>query len=81
MLGAMILESDDGLVSGSVGTGFTDEQRKAYFNRSIIGMIATIVYNCRIKDKNRPNVDSLFLPRSIELREGKTETNSSEQIK
>lgn len=81
MLGAMLLESDDGKVCVSVGTGFSDEQRKAYFDRSIVGKIATIVYNSRIKDKNRPNVDSLFLPRFIELREDKTETNSSEQIK
>lgn len=81
MLGALVLESDDGKVRVSVGTGFSAEQRKSLFNTSVVGRIATVVYNCRIKDKNRSGVDSLFLPRFVELREDKNETNRSDEIK
>ena len=81
MLGAMVLESDDGKVRVSVGTGFTDDQRKKFFDRNLVGKIVTVVYNSRIKDKNREDVDSLFLPRFVEIREDKDVTNTSEEIK
>ena len=81
MLGALVLESDDGKIHVSVGTGFDDNQRKTLLTNEIVGRIATVVYNCRIKDKNRIGVDSLFLPRFVELRSDKSETNRSEDIK
>ena len=81
MLGAMVLESDDGKVRVSVGTGFTDDQRKKFFDRNLVGKIVTVVYNSRIKDKNREDVDSLFLPRFVEIREDKDVTNTSEEIR
>ena len=81
MMGALVLESDDKMVRVSVGTGFTDEQRKEYFTDSLLDKVVTVTYNMRIKDKNRMGVDSLFLPRFIEIREDKNVTNTDKEIK
>ena len=81
MLGALVCESDDHKVQVKVGTGYTDEMRSEFIKQDLIGKIVTITYNARIKDKNRPDVDSLFLPRFVEFREDKDVTNTSEEIK
>ena len=81
MLGALICQSSDGKVEVSIGSGFTDEQRKEFTEEATIDKIVEILYNERISDKSRPGVDSLFLPRFVELREDKTEANSSKEIK
>lgn len=81
MLGALVCESDDHKVQVKVGTGYTDEMRSEFIKQDLIGKIVTITYNARIKDKNRPDVDSLFLPRFVEFREDKDTTNTSEEIK
>ena len=81
MLGALICETDDHKVQFKVGTGFTEQQRIDLNTDDIIGKIITVRYNGRIKDKNRPDVDSLFLPRFIEVRYDKDVTNSSEDVK
>ena len=77
LLGALICETDDGLIQTKVGTGFSDEQRKLYTKDFVIGKIVELEYNMRIESKREDKVDSLFLPRFIELREDKDTTNSS----
>ena len=78
MLGAIICESADGVIKVSVGSGFTDEQRKTYGNE-IIDKIAAIKYNMRIK--NKAGEESLFLPIVLEIRFDKEVADSSKDIK
>jgi DNA ligase-1 len=77
MLGALILESSDGVIKVRAGSGFSDEQRKQ--GKEVIGKIAAIKYNMRIK--NKAGEESLFLPIVLEIRDDKTEADSSEDIK
>lgn len=78
MLGAIICESDDGIVKVSVGSGFNDEQRKTLGNE-IIGKVVAVKYNARIR--NKQGEESLFLPIFLELREDKTVADCSKTIK
>lgn len=78
MLGAIQCESEDGVIKVSVGSGFTDDQRKN-LGEEIVGKIAAIKYNMRIKNKN--GVESLFLPIVLEIREDKTVADNSGDIK
>ena len=80
MLGALVCQSSDGKVEVSIGSGFSDEQRKQYTREATVGRIIEIIYNERITSRDRES-DSLFLPRFVELREDKTEANSSKEIK
>ena len=78
-LGALVCESEDGVIQVNVGSGYSDEQRDA-FDKSVIGKIVTVKYNARIKDKGE-NAERLFLPIFIELREDKDEADISAKIK
>lgn len=78
-LGALVCESSDGLIQVNVGSGYTDEQRDEY-TKAVIGKIITVKYNARIKDRGE-NVERLFLPIFIEMREDKNEADSSGKIK
>jgi ATP-dependent DNA ligase len=78
MLGALIGKSRDGQVITAVGTGFSDELRK--MGREVVGKIMAVKYNARIKDKNS-DIDALFLPVFLEIREDKTEADSESNIK
>jgi len=78
-LGALVCESEDGKIRVNVGSGYTDDQRDSY-SKKVIGKIATVKYNARIKDKGG-NVESLFLPVFIELREDKDIADTSIRIK
>lgn len=69
LLGALYLESVDGLIQVSVGTGFTDEMRNTIKKKDVIGKIITVKYNAEITDKNGKK--SLFLPVFVEIREDK----------
>ena len=82
-LGALICRSSDGKVEVSVGSGFTDEERETLTEDVVIDKVITVLYNERIKSKakDRADVDSLFLPRFVELREDKNVANSSKEIK
>lgn len=79
MLGALVLESSDRKVRVSVGTGFTDQERKELTPKNCIGKIVSVGYNERITDKTK-DYDSLFLPRFIEIREDKSVANSENEI-
>ena len=76
-LGAIKCESADGVIKVSVGSGFTDADRE--MGEEIIGKIAAIKYNMRIK--NKAGEESLFLPIVLEIREDKTEADASGDIK
>lgn len=77
MLGALQCCSEDGIIKVSVGSGFTDEDRK-FITRDIIGDIITVKYNSRIVDVN--GNESLFLPIFVEIREDKSVANCAEDI-
>jgi ATP-dependent DNA ligase len=79
-LGALVCESEDNLIRVNVGSGFSDEQRDLFTKDYVIGKIATIKYNARIKDK-AGNVESLFLPTFVELREDKNIADIELEIK
>jgi ATP-dependent DNA ligase len=78
-LGALVCESEDGVIQVNVGSGYTDEQRDAY-DKSVIGKIVTVKYNARIKERG-DGKERLFLPVFIELREDKNIADSSIKIK
>jgi len=68
-IGSLIVESADGKVQTSVGTGLSDEQRSLDFEE-FCSKIVSIKYNALISDK-KTNIKSLFLPVFIEVREDK----------
>ena len=73
MLGAILCESADGILKVDVGSGFSDAQRQSFKNE-IIGKVAAVKYNMRIK--NKQGEESLFLPILIEIRDDKTVADS-----
>jgi hypothetical protein len=79
MLGAVHAQSADGVISTSIGSGFTDEQRKSLLKEKLLGKIIAVKYNARIK--NKQGGDSLFLPIVLEIREDKFEADHSKDIK
>lgn len=76
MLGAIVCESEDGIVKVNVGSGFNDDQRTTI---DYIGKIVAVKYNARIT--NKQGEESLFLPIFVEVREDKDIADSSEDIK
>lgn len=79
LIGAIICESDDGLLSVSVGSGFSDEQRSTLSSKDLVGRIVTVRYNEVITDVN--GLYSLFLPRLVEIREDKESADTLQTIK
>lgn len=79
MLGAIVCESSDGIVKVSVGSGFSDLQRKNYWAENLIDRIVAIKYNSRIT--NKQGETSLFLPVFIELRDDKDVADTNKVIK
>lgn len=79
MLGAVLLESSDSVIKVRAGSGFSDDQRKTLWGENIVDKIAAIKYNMRIK--NKVGEESLFLPIVLEIRDDKTEADSSKDIK
>ena len=82
MVGSLEMASSDRLVETNI-SGFSDDLRQWITDniKDLIGTIAAVTYNERIKSRDRPNVDSLFLPRFAEFRTDKTVANSSKEIK
>lgn len=76
-VGAYLCESSDGIVKVDVGSGMKDDQRG--IDNSVIGKIVAVKYNARIK--NKQGEESLFLPIFLEIREDKTNADSSKDIK
>lgn len=78
MIGNLLLESSDGVITVSCGSGLNDEDRKRDPN-DFIGKIIEIQYNERVED-DKGN-QSLFLPIFKFLREDKSIANSSKDLK
>lgn len=78
MLGCLQCESEDGLISVSVGSGFDDKQR-ATIKDDIVGSIVTVRFNEVIESKTT-KIHSLFLPRLVEIRSDKDVADSSSTI-
>jgi DNA ligase-1 len=83
-MGSLVCASSDRMLEVSI-SGFSDELRDEITAniQEWMGRIVTVLYNERIasKDKSRQGVDSLFLPRFVELREDKEEADHSSKIK
>lgn len=79
MLGGFNIESSDGLISNNVGSGFSDAQRKEFWNEDVEGWIVTLDANDVIS-REGSTTESLFLPIFIERRLDKTEADSRERV-
>lgn len=80
LLGSVELESSDGKIKVSCGSGFTLKQRETLKEKDVVGKVIAVKYNARINSKNK-EADSLFLPIFIEIREDKSKADSSKSIK
>lgn len=78
-LGALVCESDDGIIKVKVGSGFNDQNRESIKKQDVIGKVVAVKYNARIRSKHE--VESLFLPIFVEIREDKDQADPSGSIK
>lgn len=76
LVGALLCESEDGIIKVDVGSGLSDEDRK---RDDYIGKIVAVMYNARIK--NKQGEESLFLPRLVEIREDKNFADNAKNIR
>ena len=79
LLGALVCESEDGIIKVNVGSGFSDEDRAKIKKQDVVGKVVAIKYNARIRSKHEG--ESLFLPIFVEIREDKDQADSSGVIK
>ena len=79
MLGALVCESEDGIIKVKVGSGFNDEDRKQIKKQDVLGKVVAVKYNARIRSKHQD--ESLFLPIYVEIRSDKDKADSSKDIK
>jgi ATP-dependent DNA ligase len=79
MLGALVCESEDGIIKVKVGSGFNDEDRKKIKKQDVLGKVVAVKYNARIRSKHED--ESLFLPIFVEIREDKDQADTSRTIK
>ena len=77
-IGALILESSDGIIKVSSGSGLTDDLRQKSPD-FFIGKIIEVEYN-EISEDKKTGQKSLFLPIYIDVREDKSEADSYETI-
>lgn len=79
-IGKLSIESQCGLVKCNVGIfkDFKDSVRDEWMTD--MPKIVTIRYNDRSKDKDRPGIESLFLPRVISVRLDKDTANTREEM-
>jgi DNA ligase-1 len=83
MMGNLVIQTSDGMLMSSVGTGFTDGDRQWFWTNkdSLIGKICTVRYNEIIKSRAASKPASLFLPVFVELRTDKDVPNSIGELK
>ncbi|ULG01491.1 putative DNA ligase [Aeromonas phage phiA019] len=81
-IGAIFVESEDGVVKCKVGSGLTDAQRKKFFltQDEMIGKIVTVRGNDLVTNELKQNQCSIFLPRFVEVREDKNVADTFEKI-
>lgn len=81
-IGAIFVESEDGVVKCKVGSGLTDAQRKKFFltQDEMIGKIVTIKGNDLVTNELKQGQYSIFLPRFVEVRDDKTVADTFDKI-
>lgn len=81
-IGAIFVESEDGIVKCKVGSGLTDAQRKKFFltQDEMIGKIVTVKGNDLVTNELKQGQYSIFLPRFVEVREDKIVADRFEKI-
>lgn len=81
-IGAIFVESEDGVVKCKVGSGLTDVQRKKFFltQDGMIGKILTIKGNDLVTNELKQGQYSIFLPRFVEVRDDKTVADTFDKI-
>lgn len=81
-IGAIFVESEDGMVKCKVGSGLTDAQRKKFFltQDEMIGKIVTIKGNDLVTNELKQDQYSIFLPRFVEARDDKTVADTFDKI-
>lgn len=79
MMGAVSVQSSEGILKADVGTGWSDDDRKYIFNNQqrILGGILTLKANDIISNRSN-DTKSLFLPVAIEVRVDKFVADSYE---
>ena len=81
-IGAIFVESEDGVVKCKVGSGLTDAQRKKFFltQDEMIGKIVTVRGNDLVTNELKQDQYSIFLPRFVEVRDDKTIADTFDKI-
>lgn len=81
-IGAIFVESEDGIVKCKVGSGLTDAQRKKFFltQNEMIGKIVTVRGNDLVTNELKQDQYSIFLPRFVEVRADKTVADRFDKI-
>lgn len=79
MLGGFNIITSCGNIANNVGSGFSDKQRKEYWEADTDGWIVTLEANDVI-DKTGSATESLFLPIFVERRLDKTEADSRKRV-
>lgn len=78
-LGAILCESEDSGLRVLVGSGFSDPERKKFWEEPLDGKCVEVVSNGICREKGS-DVFSLFLPRFKEVRFDKDEADTTETI-
>src|SRR5690554_2525581 len=83
-LGAITFQSLDGGVEVSVGAGYKDSEREAWWDQIdewiSTGRVATIKANDVVTSESNPDKMSLFLPRFVEWRTDKSTADTKDEI-
>ena len=79
-VGALVCESEDGLIKVNVGGGLSDELVDTFTKRSPKGLYIEVLFNVLIKGRDS-DVYSLFLPRYKETRIDKTAADTLKKAK
>ncbi|WBF79491.1 DNA ligase [Aeromonas phage vB_AdhM_DL] len=81
-IGAIFVESEDGVVKCKVGSGLTDAQRKKFFltQDEMVGKIVTVKGNDLVTNELKQDQYSIFLPRFVEVRYDKTIADTFDKI-
>ena len=74
-LGAITCVDKSGKLQVNVGSGFSDEQRDAFWNNTIVGQIVEVKYNEVIDSKGSDTLN-LFLPIFVDLRDDKNDIDT-----
>jgi len=78
-LGSFACSSADGLLKVNVGSGFSDAERKQYWDPSVVGKVVAVKFN-EVIESEGSDIKRLFLPIFLEVREDKTEADTLAKI-